>query len=327
MKIGITNPDISADNAHSKRDPVQGTLLVAMTIVLLGVFAAFASIAFTGKNWFSAQYTALLAISSILLLGTIAAQRQDNHPPKTRRTRTHHNDEIANQIAWTALRPYASGESRNCKISQRSTSSRLVFSPILSFQYTALVVAATVLSFLLKSTLTASLPQSFRSGVAATSDPLFTTFIFLFSCTVVCCVAWLLRKPVRSLEFNKNLGVFWIEKHRVFGWKVGESAQMPISQIHALQIISYSKRDTKQHSRTQSRQPDEIHFESIPSCQEQDDKKHLVRDYEVNVVFRNRERVNIISHCNCRAIKHDTEILASFLGVPIWDQPPATKQG
>ena len=106
----------------------------------------------------------------------------------------------------------------------------------------------------------------------------------------------MLSKPVRTLEFDKNKGVFWIEKQLIFGWKVGESAQMPIAQICSLQILSYAN-------------PEGINYKNQISA----------REHEINVVFCNDERVNIVSHRNGKAIRQDANVLAAFLEVPVCD--------
>jgi len=135
-------------------------------------------------------------------------------------------------------------------------------------------------------------------------------FFYLFGGIALFYIACLLRKPVRALEFDKNTGVFWIEKRRVFGWKVGESAQMPIAHIHALQIVSYTNREAYLQTSAQE----------LPSSTHDSNHQKPVKEYEVNVVFRNGERVNIINHKNKKAIHSDANILGAFLGVPIWDQ-------
>lgn len=318
MKKGITDRHHISGTAQKKGD---SSLILLVAVVAIGLIIGLVAgmklntnFATANQTWINTQYYALLAISSILVLGTIAAQHKDNQPGRKRSTDTDYRDELASQIPWTALKPNLRGESRNCRISHRSNSNRLLFSPIFSFQYTTIILATMVIANLTLTTLTARLPQMQISGAAQTTDPVFTTFICLFSLAVFFCVAWLLRKPVRALEFNKQLGVFWIEKYRVFGWKVGESAQMPIAQIHALQIIGFSK-SSLETSQSKIGQSNTGRFNN-PNLSAQ--------DYEVNVVFHNGGRVNIISHQNYRSLKKDTAALAAFLDVPVWDTPPVT---
>jgi len=206
------------------------------------------------------------------------------------------DDLIANNISSAAMRPHINGESRNCKLTPQSTASHMQFAPILTLQYTSLIIATMLIVCLLSILLSGSLPQLPFSDTIATLDPTLKAFVYFFSSSALIYVAVLLRKPVRALEFNKSTGVFWIEKQRVFGWKVGESAQMPIAQVCALQLLSY------------------------PNPGMSVKTQFTAREHEVNVVFCNGERVNIINHRNGRAIRQDADSLAAFLEVPVWDK-------
>lgn len=316
MKKRVTVPGTLADTAHTTREASHVSMIMLTTVVLAGILLFATSVAFTGHGWLESLNTALLILCPIILIGTLVTQRKGNYSSAKHSNATYCDDEIAHLISWAPLRPYATGESRNCKISHCSNNSRMLFEPILSFQYTALILAATVIGCLITASLTASLPMLLKRGVTATSDPTYTTFIALFSIAVMSCVGWLLKKPVRAVVFAKEQGVFWIEKYRVFGWKVGESAQMPIAQIHALQIINFSKSSASLLQADQN----EMHGDELAKRGCSSDQ---VREYEINVVFRNGERVNIISHRNCRAIMHDATALASFLEIPVWDRQPA----
>ena len=206
----------------------------------------------------------------------------------------------SSNICSSAMRPHINGQSRNCKINPQSTATHMQFAPILTLQYTSLLIATALLVCLLSILLSGSLPQLPYSHAIAALDPTMKTFIYFFGSCALFYVATLLRKPVRALEFNKNTGVFWIEKQLVFGWKVGESAQMPIAQVHSLQILSYTN-------------PDGISFND-----------HIVaKEHEINVVFISGERVNIVKHRNGSAIRRDAEALAAFLEVPVWDKEHA----
>ena len=202
-------------------------------------------------------------------------------------------------IAWTPVRPILSGESRNCRISQ-STATRFSFEPILDLQYLALLIAGLLTIFMFLLAVSGQTPSVPYSKMLSTLDPTLTMFVYLFGTIALTYIGHLLRKPGRALIFDKNAGVFWIEKMRVFGWKVGESAQMPLFQIVALQILS---------STDQTRQQTDSHLTPRP-----------VSEYEVNVVFHSGERVNIINHQNIKAIRQDARALAEFLRVPIRDR-------
>jgi len=174
--------------------------------------------------------------------------------------------------------------------------------PIFNLQYLSLIIAGFITACLLSVSLSSSLPLIPFSTVLTTIEPSLKMFIYLFGGIALFYITCLLLKPVRALEFDKISGVFWIEKKRVFGWKVGESAQMPVAQIYALQIVSYTNHEST----------------------EQTGARRAIREYEVNVVFRNGERVNIINHKNKKAISSDTEELSTFLDVPVWDRDQST---
>lgn len=213
-------------------------------------------------------------------------------------------DAIHDNLPWSAMRPHAVGESRNCKIDTASSDTWLHFKPIFNLQYVTLIISSILCACLLSLTLFGCLPFLPADRFNVDIDPSFTTFIYLFCSTGLALVASLLRKPLRALEFDKSRGIFWIEKTRIFGWKVGESAQMPLAQVHALQVLSYQTR--------------EAHDTDLRSSRSADEKSTKAKEYEINVVFRCGERVNIMNHRNAKAIKSDAEVLAEFIGVPIW---------
>ncbi len=113
-----------------------------------------------------------------------------------------------------------------------------------------------------------------------------------------------LRQPMRRVVFDRNSGVFWIEHTLLFNFRVGVSAQMPLHQVVAVQRVVHPARlhignalgSTSQHGSTQ----------------------------ELNVVFRNAERVNVVCHEDCHALRNDAAVLSNFLQVPVWVSKPAT---
>lgn len=198
------------------------------------------------------------------------------------------------------MRPHVSGESRNCTISQSSSATCLLFAPICTLQYVATLAGAVITVFLLSQLLTSI--TDIGVPFLTITDPNIKVFACLFGVAALAVIANMLSKPVRALEFNKSMGVFWIEKRRAFGWKIGESAQMPLSQIYALQILSYKKHNVNSTTENNS------------------SNTTGVTNNEINVVFRNGERVNIINHLNSGAIRRDAGKLAEFLSVPVWDR-------
>lgn len=93
-------------------------------------------------------------------------------------------------------------------------------------------------------------------------------------------------KVTKPLIFCKNTSLLWKEK------KLPKSEDIiHLKQIHALQIIA-------------------------KYCRNRDKSIH---GYELNLILKNTERVNIASHTNIEALRKDADILADFLGIYIWD--------
>ena len=102
-----------------------------------------------------------------------------------------------------------------------------------------------------------------------------------------------LTKPI---VFDKEKGMFWKGKktpqsHSSGNKKKDDSA--PLRDIHALQIIS----------------------ESVTSS----NNNKSFKSVELNLVFKDSSRMNVIDHGNTGKIQEDAQKLSEFLGVPVWD--------
>ncbi len=275
---------------------------------------------FVNQPWLSIVNYTLLAIGPILLVAGLlsflckvkfrapSAQKEVSQRPII------YNDKVADSVAWSAARPDVNGESKNCKVSTSSTETRLLFEPIFTLQYFAVILAGVLVAFLLSLGLSNSLPHIPYGTTLSSIEPTLKTFLCMFITVALVCIGYLLLKPVRSIEFNKDMGVFWIEKTRIFRWKAGQSAQMPLAQIYALQIISYTNREAYRDLKTQSL----TQGHCAPGYTATN--HHSAKEHEINVVFRSGERVNIINHRNFKAIRQDATALASFLDIPVWDR-------
>lgn len=111
---------------------------------------------------------------------------------------------------------------------------------------------------------------------------------------------FILRHSTKPIVFDKTRGYFW--KGRL---KENENpSQKPLKvfckliDIVALQIISERVRSSSSSSSGGS---------------------SSFRSYEINLVLRNTDRLNVIDHGNRKKLMEDAEQLASYLGVPIWD--------
>jgi hypothetical protein len=74
------------------------------------------------------------------------------------------------------------------------------------------------------------------------------------------------------------------------GRKKAEHASSNIDSIHAIQLIAKIIRG-----------------------------KNSYYCYELNLILKNAERINIISHSNKKRIRADAKTLSEFLAIPVWD--------
>ena len=91
-------------------------------------------------------------------------------------------------------------------------------------------------------------------------------------------------------RFSKQL-VF--DRHKDSIYYEGDDSKSPtrISSVHAIQIIPAYRAS-----------PDSGGY-----------------SFEINLVLKNGERINVMDHGNKDAIDHDTHILEECLGVPVWE--------
>ena len=302
MENSVTIPD-SGEHAAAEPDRAsQITTRVLASIGFLLVTALVVNLMFPQQPWLKLLNLALVLASGATVFASFSSLAIDHSTQMRDVPLTPHIDKLANSIPQTPMRSHVRGESRNCRISKQSKDSQLSFEAMLDLQYLCVVIAGVIAACLLSLALSSQLPLLPYSTKLAGIDPTLKMFIFLFGGIALAYIVYLVRKPVRALKFNKTTGVFWIEKQLVFGWKAGVSAQMPISQIAALQIISYSQKHRLLHKLNPNNAP-----RQSPAC-----------EFEVNVVFGSGERVNIINHTNGKALYSDAKSLASFLDVPVW---------
>ena len=119
-------------------------------------------------------------------------------------------------------------------------------------------------------------------------------FISLFGLVFAGVGIFMLRSYIKPVKFDKMNGYFWK------GWKAPQPYNSGNEQlkdavrlvdIHALQVISeYIRGDKKSYY-----------------------------SYELNLVLKNGERVNVIDHGNKNKVIEDANRLANFLGKPVWN--------
>lgn len=95
--------------------------------------------------------------------------------------------------------------------------------------------------------------------------------------------------------FDQTLGYFWKGKDEPRTGK--ESVVTQLDQIHALQLIA----------------------ERLTSSSSSSSSRSVYHSFELNLVLRTGERVNVIDHGDLHQIRKDANILGDFLGVEVWD--------
>jgi hypothetical protein len=105
---------------------------------------------------------------------------------------------------------------------------------------------------------------------------------------------WILRSACKPRFFDAREEWYWCSRKPIeFASHNDEEYEhgVPFADIHALQIISeYCRSD-----------------------------KSSYYSYELNIVLKEGDRVNVIDHGNIKKLRLDAETLAEFLDVPLWD--------
>jgi len=118
-------------------------------------------------------------------------------------------------------------------------------------------------------------------------------FVSVFGSAFTLVGAWLYRSGTTPIVFDKRTGFFW--KGRVSPEETFNSANLKdatrLESIHAIQLLSeYCRSD-----------------------------KSSYYSYELNLILKEGERLNVIDHGNLRSIQKDANTLAEFLDIPVWD--------
>lgn len=115
----------------------------------------------------------------------------------------------------------------------------------------------------------------------------------LFLGLVFASLGWyLFFRQMRPIVFDKQEGLFWMGRKPQAKMGTSESTDkyVRLEFIHALQIVA----------------------EYISG-------KNSFYSYELNLVLKNGDRINLIDHGRRKKLTEDAEVLADFLGIPLWD--------
>lgn len=125
-------------------------------------------------------------------------------------------------------------------------------------------------------------------GKYSGSSPIFPGLVF-------CAVGGLLMYyGMVPIVFDKNADYFWKGRKnpadQLLGNKSVKIAAM-LENIHAIQLLSEycNKGKTRFYS------------------------------YEINLVLKDGDRINVVDHGNLKKVKRDAQKLSTFLGKPLWD--------
>ena len=118
-------------------------------------------------------------------------------------------------------------------------------------------------------------------------------FLFLFGLVFAGVGVGLLYFFTKPIVFDKHSGHFWKGKTDPNWGFIKDALKVwaPLEQIHALQLIA-------EHCTSD---------------------KSSYYSYELNLVLKDGERINVVDHGKLNKIREDANKLSSFLEKPVWD--------
>lgn len=108
-------------------------------------------------------------------------------------------------------------------------------------------------------------------------------------------VGILMLKSEKPLTFDKSVGVYFRGKEYKQQFSDNRENQGWLSDIYALQLLSERIHSSSSHGHSST-----------------------YLSYELNLVFKDGERVNVMDHGNAAELETSAKELAGFLNVPIW---------
>jgi hypothetical protein len=197
---------------------------------------------------------------------------------------SHLGDPIASQTAWTPAR----GGGANFRTHKliRVGSNRVEFRASTGAVIFYLLFMLIGLAAFVAVTASLSSSRQFSFGLE-TIMPLLISLIF------VAVGGYMFYSGTAPIVFEKGRGMFW--KGRKGPDEAmdsrGKGNLVRLDNVHALQMIS-------------------------EYCS---GNKSSYYSYELNLVLRNGERINVVDHGNRSKLREDADVLAGFLGKPLWD--------
>ncbi|MBU4486561.1 MAG: hypothetical protein KKD38_06495 [Candidatus Delongbacteria bacterium] len=123
-------------------------------------------------------------------------------------------------------------------------------------------------------------------------NPLFMIIPLLFGSIFALIGYFIYKYSCSPRVFDKGMGFYWKgseEPNQMINPEYQK--YIKLNEIHAIQLISEWVRGNKTS----------------------------YTSYELNIVMKDKRRINVIDHGNLKSIREDTSSLAEFLNVPVWD--------
>lgn len=119
-----------------------------------------------------------------------------------------------------------------------------------------------------------------------------TAMIYLWGVAFVLAGIYSLYTVMTPIVFDHQTGAFWVGRGEpnADGFSRRAKRFVELEEIHALQLVS------------------EFNFESSG-----------FRSFELNLVLKDGERINVADHADQDGIRDDAAKLGVFLGIPVWD--------
>ncbi|MDH5596832.1 MAG: hypothetical protein OEY44_01900 [Candidatus Peregrinibacteria bacterium] len=204
------------------------------------------------------------------------------------------NDPLALKIDWTPLAPGGASFRTHkavmistTRIEFKSTFLNLLF-PLLALFVPLLILIAAYIS--------GDLPFLLKPQTAKHYAMLASCILFVLAGVIV---AWHVRK---AIVFDRAANAFWKGRRRAQMVPGPEEIpnSVPLPDIYALQVIPEKIMGTGDHGSTYT-------------------------SFELNLVRKSGERVNVIDHGNKKRLLEDAQMIAQFLNIPVWDAGPLEK--
>ena len=191
-------------------------------------------------------------------------------------------DPLASQTAWTPIK--AGGSNFRTYKLVKSGPNRVEFRPMLGAVLFYLMFAIIGLAMVIGACSILFSPAKFEPR---------TVMLLFVGLLFTGIGGYLINANTQPVVFEKGRGAFWKGRKgpdEVINAK-GSGRFARLDDVHALQVIS-------------------------EYCS---GGKSRYYSYELNLVLKNGERINVVDHGNRTRLREDAEHLAAFLGKPLWD--------